>query len=287
MKEFAEKEYAAMKAALTDVSYKRINKLQKAEESYSTVLESISRLKDYIFSYTFEDASEEVHFFKEVKPRFLKELIYYSELYHLEACLPVGDADIQTSYYKHELERLRIFFERNQQLYNYYRSGKTYYDEMFFLRDADAPLVSPEYMVDMDPRFGTVHSYKLSKLQAYEMLHSNIIQSIRQVNHLQQDCDIVVTGYKSDHKWTDPKVGLVEVAYALHAKGAVDNGNADVKDIVEGLEYVFNIDLGNYYAVFQQNIRLRKRKNRTSYLDALIEYFERRMDFLDENPVRG
>ncbi len=285
MKEFAENEYAAMKEALDNIAREQINELEKCDKSYAVVLKSIKTLKDHILSYQFADNQEEIYFFREIKPKFLKQLIYYSERYHLDANLPVGDAEVLISYYKHELERIRVFFERNQQLYSYYRSGKSYYDELFFLRDTDTQFPVPDALADFDPRFSTVHSYKLARLQAYELLSEFIQKSIRKING-SFDSAGAETGYKPGHKWTDPKVALVEVVYALHAKGAVDNGNADVKDIVEGFEYIFNIDLGNYYAVFQQNIRLRKRKNRTSYLDSLIEYFERRMEYLDENPAR-
>jgi len=286
MKEFAENEYAAMKEALGCIAREQINDLEKSDKSYGVVLDSIKRLKDHIISYQFADTKEEIQFFKDIKPKFLKELIYYSERYHLDANLPVGDAAFLTAYYKQELERIRVFFERNQQLYSYYRSGKSYYDELFFLRDADNQFPVPDALADYDPRFSTVHSYKLAKLLAYEMLSELIQKNIRKINGNPDSGFTETIAYKPAHKWTDPKVALVEVVYALHAKGAVDNGNADVKDIVEGFEYIFNIDLGNYYAVFQQNIRLRKRKNRTSYLDSLIEYFERRMEYLDENPAR-
>lgn len=285
MKEFAENEYAAMTTALTNVNSKKVNKLLKAEESYNTVLESIGRLKDHLLSYTFENASEEIHFFKEVKPRFLKELIYYSELYHLEACLPVGDAEIQTRYYKHELERLRIFFERNQQLYNYYRSGKSYYDELFFLREADAPPIGPEYMVDMDPRFGTVHSYKLSKLQAFEQFSTYLKQSMYLLDHPEA---VKVAEDEPQHAaWTDTKVDLIEMGYGIFVRGSVDNGKASLKQIMRMLGKIFNVDLSNYPTVIQQNIRLRKRKSRMNYLNSVIEMTERRMDDLDANPIRG
>jgi hypothetical protein len=237
----------------------------------------VAELKTFILEYTFTDQAEEIKFFKELKPKFLRELIYYSELFELEANRPVGDADVQAGYYKHVMERVRLFFERNSQLYNYYRSGKTNFDEQFFKRGANTqPL-------DMDPRFCTMHSSKLAKIQAFEQLNSYLLTALNALRHNGPDVIINQAGYKPKSSWSDTRVALIELAYAIYAKGSVSHGNAEIKDIVSALEQAFNIDLGNFYVVFQQNIRLRK-KNRTVYLDESKDYLIRYMDDQDEFP---
>ena len=39
--------------------------------------------------------------------------------------------------------------------------------------------------------------------------------------------------------WTGSKVGLTELLFALHYQGAFNNGAADLKEVAEYLEYVF------------------------------------------------
>jgi len=78
-------------------------------------------------------------------------------------------------------------------------------------------------------------------------------------------------------------VHLIELAYALQAVGSINQGHTDVKTIIQGLEGLFQIQLGNYYGVFNQNIRTRT-KNRTEYLDQLKTAVIKRMDDSDENP---
>ena len=73
---------------------------------------------------------------------------------------------------------------------------------------------------------------------------------------------------------------MVELVYALYAGAVYNNGLAEIKEIAETFEQLFQVDLGNYYHVFNE-IRLRK-KNRTSLLDLLREKVIRKMDALDE-----
>jgi hypothetical protein len=62
----------------------------------------------------------------------------------------------------------------------------------------------------------------------------------------------------------------------LYCRGSLNHGNADVKDIITELEYLFNVQLGNFYRTyFDMGIR---KKSRTPYLDSLKETLERRMD---------
>ena len=69
--------------------------------------------------------------------------------------------------------------------------------------------------------------------------------------------------------WTDKKAAAVELIYGIHAAGSVDNGKADIIDIVTAFERTFHIDLGDVYHTF---IAMRNRKNsRTVYLDQMIE----------------
>ncbi len=284
MIKFSNKEYADMSERLQRIATEAGNNLQRAEQSYFVVWDSMQRLKEFILGYTFKDQQEEIRFFKEIKPRFLKELIYYMELYYIESYKPIGSKKLKQSYFIKEMERISIFFERNQLLYAYYRAGKSLYDEVFFLRTAEPLPLEPGYLPDMDPNFCTMHSCKLAKIQAFEEL---IVYLQSELNRLHQpipEPEALATEERPNTTWTDSKVALIELAYAIHSRGSINNGKADVKLVITSLEYAFQISLGNYYAVFQQNIRIRKRGSRTLYLDQLKEFLQRRMDDNDDNP---
>jgi hypothetical protein len=256
--------------------------LKRAERSYYIVHSKVDELKGYILNYSFKDTKEEIQFFKEIKPKFLKELVYYSELYYIESNKPVDSLDSQRSYYLQEMKRVRLFFERNQFLHVYYRTGKSMYDDLFFLRDTKHELILPHSLPEIDYRFSTVQSYKLSKIFAFESLREYLQQTVNHLEHVTIEPVRMTDNLKPQLTWTDSKVHLIEWGYAIFSKGAVNNGNADIKVIMSAFEYLFNVDLGNYYAVFNQNIRLRK-KNRTVYHDQSKDSLVKYMDDLDDN----
>lgn len=282
MIEFTTPLYAAMNEALEQAATTAENNLQCAERSYAIVQDTLQQVKEFILDYEFTDVNEEVLFFKEIKPGFLRQLIYYLKVFYIEAGKPVGGKEIQASYYTQVSGRVNAFFERNYLFYIYYRMGKSDHDLQYFTRSSGRHELLPEYLLDIDPKFSTIHSYKLAKLQAYERLNEYILAQISSLNDANASVSPSMRN-RPQIKWTDPKVALIELGYSIFCRGAVNKGKADIKDIMHALEYAFNIDLGNYYVVFQQNIRIRK-KNRTSYLDQLKEYLERHMDDLDINP---
>ncbi|MDL2241620.1 RteC domain-containing protein [Bacteroidales bacterium OttesenSCG-928-L03] len=79
--------------------------------------------------------------------------------------------------------------------------------------------------------------------------------------------------------WTGNKVDLVELIYAWEAAGCFNHGHVNIKEIVIYIEVVFNIDLGDYYHTFRD---LRRRVNRTAFLDNLIKHLIERMDKADQ-----
>jgi len=272
--------YTEMINTLDDIAVSSVDQLKKAELSYQAVRSSLEKVKEYIVAYEFPDKAEEIHFFKEVKPKFLRELIYHMEVFYIEARNPKGNSDLQKQYFKQISERIHIFFERNHVLYIYYRMGKTDFDDVFFTRGTGKDFLQPEYTLDMDPRFSTIQSYKLAKIQAYEMLNDHVQQVLYTIDnpHVPE----IQTGKRRARTfWTDTKAALIELAYALHSRGSVDHGKGDVKQIITDLEQLFNVQVGNFYRTFQ-SMRIRK-KNRTVYLDVLKESLERRMDDTDLN----
>ena len=65
--------------------------------------------------------------------------------------------------------------------------------------------------------------------------------------------------------WTDDKIALVELIYAITK--SVNNGKGSAKMIAACFEFIFQIDLGNFYNTLS-DINDRKR-NVTRYLDTL------------------
>ena len=56
-------------------------------------------LREFIHQYTFQDANEEISFFKDIKPFILSKLIYFSDIYTLELRKPNGSKEVIKEYY--------------------------------------------------------------------------------------------------------------------------------------------------------------------------------------------
>lgn len=73
-----------------------------------------------------------------------------------------------------------------------------------------------------------------------------------------------------------PKVAAIELGYSIYAVGVLNNGNADIKEIMTYIEASFKIDLGDYYRTY---LAMRERKrDRTPFLNSLIQKLLRKMD---------
>ena len=94
--------------------------------------EMLMQLKAFISDYVFENEEEEIHFFKEIKPRLFSRLIYYQKVYQIETMRPNGSKSVQVKYFEKELDRLTDFFEQNLDFCSYFRSGSTHLDRFFF-----------------------------------------------------------------------------------------------------------------------------------------------------------
>ena len=229
-------------------------------------------LKNFALSREFKDDAEEIRFFKYQKPLILGRLLYFYKLYQIESNRPPS-YELAVGYYQGEIEKLKTVFERSLSFFQYYRSGATYRDSFYFKRGQTE--ISPEtdtFIFEPEAEFSTGYDRLVARLIAVELLLAFLTRRMREPADGEP-----LSGKKL--YWTDKKAAAVELIYGIHAAGSVDNGKADIIDIVTAFERTFHIDLGDVYHTF---IAMRNRKNsRTVYLDQMIEQLFKRMDETD------
>ena len=280
--EFANSLCNKMENTLDEINVNETDILQRLKNSSRTILSSISRLKNFIGSYEFIDVNDEINFFKNIKPKFSSKLIFYQKAYEIQLYLPIGPLPDIKNYYFKEIQKIGRYLNDNKELLSYYRSNSTLFDEIYFVRkkpDSWLLLSLDDYETDLD--FTTFYDHKISKIIAFEFLSEFIKESI---NKLDQKNELrkVTPKETGDLKWTGSKVSLVELLYALQSSGSFNNGSIGIKDLATELQSLFNVDVGNYYRVFQE-MRIRK-SSRTSFMDQLKDRLVKRMDESDENP---
>ena len=256
------------------------DQIKKCEQAITVILKSINELKKAATKTNFKSKSEEIQFFKDVKPLFTSKLIYFNLVYRIEMKKPNGGNKILKKYYNNELLKLKAFFDHELEFYQYYRSGSTYLDYKYFLRgEFDIKLALDSYYFESDMSFATSHDFKVATILANDLIELYLENQLLMLENNENS-------EKSQRKpnvkltWTGSKVALIELIYALHTEGVFNNGAADLKDIAEYFEHTFEIDLGQYRRVFLE-IRARK-SDRTKFLTTLNDSLQKRMENSDD-----
>ena len=235
----------------------------------------LNDLRTKIQSYVFSTKEDEILFFKTQKPEILGRLLFFYKIYRIETQCPNGSNDVIRSYINRELDNLTYFFNRNLDFYQYYRSHSTIYDEYYFIRGkADLRLCTDSAQFDKDPNFSTGYDYKVAKIISNEMLRIYLNKRIVKLETDNQIEDNLQKCLKYPFRFTGKKVFLIELGYSLASSGDFNNGNVEIKEMMNFLSTVCQIDLGDYYAAY---IAIKERKNRTAYLHHLIDCLTKRM----------
>ena len=237
----------------------------------------LNDLKTKLQTYSFPAKEDEITFFKTQKPEILGRLLFFYKIYRIETQCPNGSDDVIRSYINRELDNLTYFFNRNLDFYQYYRSHSTVYDEYYFVRGkSDLRLCTDSAQFDKDPNFSTGYDYKVAKIIANEMLRIYLnkrlvkLETNTQVENNLQKC------LKYPFRFTGKKVFLIELGYSLVSSGDINNGNVEIKEMMNFLGTVFQVELGDYYAAY---IAMKERKkDRTAYLSRLQDSLVKRMD---------
>ena len=233
------------------------------------------QLREMIISYSFPSVEDEICFFKELKPEILSKYIYFNKVYNIELKCPDGSKDCIREYLSTELDKLTYFFRNNIEFYQYIRSQSTHLDHFYFTRKSIRSSTIPSFesfQYDTDPLFSTGYDYKLAKILCNKHLKVYLENRMAKLNNTEYKA--VRSSKFSSMCFTGKKNALIELGYALVSSGDINHGNIEIKEFMEYLSFVFNIDLGDYYDAY---IAMQERKDQTAYLKLLAEKLSKRM----------
>lgn len=241
------------------------DEILKVGHALTFIREIIAELKQFASTYKFTSESEEIKFFKEIKPVFLSQFFYYKKVFALRLFDSFKDAKTRQANYYKILQQLERFVQKNLEFYEYCMTNTTYLDKHYFTRNKQT-----HKSIDRDEKFSTGYDTKLAKVLANELLKKYILDLLKK-SQTDRSSDIY-----SALIWTGSKTDLIELIYALHSVDVFNNGTANIKVIASAFEDVFNISLGDYYRTFQ-DMRIRKR-SQTPFLDTLRGSFTNRLN---------
>lgn len=252
--------------------------LEQASAAGKVCRSSMFWLRQYMQEHPFSRREEEIQFFKHIKPVFQQEYLYWMGLFEGWLNFPVGGWKSVKKYVHQQLEFLAHIQQQHSSFFHYWRLGYSDRDVYYFTRQSDAEedLLDP-LGIERDRQWST----------GYDLLVARFLSSER-LQAFWQQIGKRSGGYTNSTstdrmvfplRWTASKAALVELIYALQTSGVYNHGQVDLKQLAELFSRYFQIDLGNFYHVFNE-IRLRK-KNRTQLLDLLKDKVVAKMDELD------
>lgn len=223
----------------------------KALHMINLIRPLFEKLREYTHKYNFRDNEEEIDFFKNIKPLALSKLIYYNDIYTLELRKPNGNKEVVKEHYKKKQTAIVDFCNNSLDFYQYYRSKATHLNKYYFLRGyKNYKLCHNCGLLDKDPLFSTCCDHKVAKMLAYDMLEIYLHQRLQDAERT----EVIETSRASlpdnPFRWTGTKVAAIELGYAIYAAGVLNNGNADIKEIMTYIEASFKVDLGDYYRTY-------------------------------------
>ena len=246
------------------------------EKSIGIACEFLNKLNSSILRHSFRSVDEEIKYFKEIKPKFLANIIFHLNCLQIESGRPKADETTLIKYFTRYSKLINQYNKANKEFHIYYRSGATHLDNKYFKRGKKDPkILIDSYVFNFDEKLSTTHEFKVAKLMAYERLVQYISNEINKIRN---------AGIKrlarnksgSSFIWSDSKVALVELIYALYASQSLNSGKIEIQELANFFQQSFNIELGDFYRKYLE-IKTRK-YNPTKFLDTLRDSLVKKME---------
>lgn len=261
-----------MKESLAALTFE--NPAKHAREAVEVIFNIILKLKDFALAYEFADEAEKITLYKEYKPLFVSELYYHLKIYRWETERPEPLRQ-QREFLRKKIKEVMDWFDEHKTYSKYVRSGKTDRDKDYYLPGYEDKLCTPLFSFDRDPAFCTAKGQDAALLLANRRL---LAELEKQLATLKKGSGGWFGLPKL--KWTLKAIDLVELIYGLYLTGAINNGKAELKDIAETFQQIFDVKLDNYSFTFTQSIHYRK-SGSIRFLREMIEAILKKLDELD------
>lgn len=272
--------YHQMMASLEQAEKLSDQPVAAAAQAAQLALESILILKEYVLKEGFADRPSEITFFKQVKPLFVRWLLYYQQVYQLEAGRPVGGKEVEINFLEKKLRSLEQHYEDHAELYQYLRQNATHLDELYFLRqEAPSAIIISTVKADADPRFSTPRDYAVAVILKNALIEDYLVRALHKLRGTEGS---PANAAKSDGLfWTGPINGLGLLLRTLVKAGYINNGNVALTKVVEHAEDFLHVKMNNFSRAIQET---RIKKDPYEFFKGLIKVSEADFNSQDDNP---
>jgi hypothetical protein len=249
-----------LERSLIEIENNKSVRMMKCSQKITICNDAARELRASYFKANLRSALQQIHFFKEVKPKVFSELNYQEKIFHYYNQKPKGSLKNQSRYINICLDKVSYTLNNYQEFNIYWQMNATHLDELYFTRRDYDPKLHGSLKHPVDIAFSSPADTTLSRILAamrylqflknelYALTNPTLDPSWKHISNLQ---------------WQGSKTEMVELVYALHASGAI---KGELKGVVAVFEQIFRVDLGNFYRTYTD---IKYKKKPTSFLDAL------------------
>ncbi len=196
--------------------------------------------------------TEEIYFFKHIKPIVFAHNLYYRKIIQLEHEKPLKGLKVQIKFFKNQLDVEHRFKLRHKAFAYYLKSNQSHLDSIYFTRREPLPYDPDDLRLQCNPGYSTPRDFLTAKLRCGELLTNYLTDRLK---HLKSP-GIPVETARLD--WSGSRTDLIELTYALYHAKVIHKGKADIIEIARALANFFNMDPGDVYKTYSE-IKSRKK----------------------------
>ena len=169
MKEQSQLLYQQMMAGIDQCSLLFTTEKEQIECCFQACEKAWNEQQKFLQHYHFSNDKAEIWFLKTVNPALTGMLEYYALVYKANLFVPEEDPGEIINFWQKELRYTRKFFREHETFYNYFKSGSTEMDELYFVRaNNDPTFVPPQRTYNLDPQSSTTYDHLLAGILARE-----------------------------------------------------------------------------------------------------------------------
>lgn len=248
------------------------DRLLASRKAIEMVQDYINRLKSFEIDTLSDQPELQIAFYKTVSPAVYAHLFYYVRLYKLEASLP-RSLNVRRKILKKEREWITSYFNIHNSEFQYYNTCDQSLDHEFFIPSEQLPIaILDEATMLVDMQSCTPMGLIFARFIAYNKLEGYLSNCL-ETKHQQVTCT------PHELRWTDKKIHLQELIYALAYSRSINYGDINVRNLAQLFGNIFKIDLSYIYRAKQD---MYTRKNTSNYLDLLKKKFLKGLDDADD-----
>lgn len=159
----------------------QLTEMERMESCFWIAYNYWDKLKDQLKKSSFFNDEDEIHFFRNIKPRFTSQIEYYLRLCEALQFEP-NEVSKRLEFWKDEISRYDRFVQKNETFVCYYESGERYGDGMYFLRENNhyrSQTIPPPY--DSEIEFCSSHDQVLRRYLALKMFKEFAEKRVEQI----------------------------------------------------------------------------------------------------------